>query len=94
MCQGREQADFGKGFSIIDQMFILNQLVEKVKEYNMDLYFLFMDFQKAFDTIDHNILWEALKNQGIHRKYINIIKKLFEGAEVYIKTEGKGRNSR
>ncbi len=65
MCQGREQADFRKGFSTINQVFILNQLIEKAKEYTIDLYFLFVDFQKAFDTIDHNFFWGALKKSEI-----------------------------
>ncbi len=62
--QGQEQAER----STIDQIFIVNQLIEKAKEYRFDMYFLFIDFYEAFDSIQHDTIWKALRRQGIEEK--------------------------
>ena len=40
-------------------------IIEKAEEFqkNNDLYFI--DYAKAFDCVDHNKLWKALKEMGI-----------------------------
>jgi hypothetical protein len=41
-------------------IFILKQLIEKHKEFNHELYFLFMDYVKAFDRVDREKLWKII----------------------------------
>ncbi len=66
--QSNEQAGFRRGFSIIDNLFVTNQIIEKANEYSLPVKIIFIDFQKAFDTIYHNYLWQALKNLGYKKK--------------------------
>ncbi|XP_045775107.1 uncharacterized protein LOC123874008 [Maniola jurtina] len=42
----------------------MQQLVEKVQEYKQPLYIAFIDFTKAFDSIEHCYLWQALERDG------------------------------
>lgn len=42
---GCDQAGFRKGYSVTDHLHTLNQVIEKVKEYKLSLYLLFIDFQ-------------------------------------------------
>ena len=35
--------------------------MEKAREFQKKIYFCFIDYAKAFDCVDHNKLWEILK---------------------------------
>ena len=39
--------------------------MEKAREFQKDIYFCFIDYAQAFDCVDHNKLWEILKEIGI-----------------------------
>ena len=36
-----------------------------IKKKNKTIYFCFIDYAKAFDCVDHNKLWNSLKEMGI-----------------------------
>ncbi|VDO18177.1 unnamed protein product [Brugia timori] len=92
--QGQEQAGFRKGRSTIDQIFIINQLLEKSNEYKLPLYILLIDFQKAFDSVHLSYLWNALNEQGIQAKYIKILRNIYKIAEGRVKTDKVGQKFR
>ena len=56
-----EQAGFRKDRSTIHQILMLRLLAEKAKRQGKKIYNCFIDFQKAFDTIKHKIIWATLK---------------------------------
>lgn len=64
MEQTREQAGFQKGFSTMDHLHAINQLLEKCSEYKIDIYMAFIDLKKAFDPLKHNFPLKSLKNRG------------------------------
>ena len=37
-----------------------------------------VDFEKAFDTVDHAKLWAALSTLGVETCYVDILKRLYE----------------
>lgn len=47
-CQSQEQTGFRKGRSTKDQIFIINQLIDRCNEYNIAMFILLVDVQKAF----------------------------------------------
>lgn len=51
--QSVEQDDFRSGFSTINQMHTVSQLVEKSSECNRPLFLVLIDFKKAFDSFEH-----------------------------------------
>ena len=59
------QAKFGKGRGTRDQIANIRWIVEKAREFQKNIYFCFIDYAKAFDFVDHNKLWEILKEMGI-----------------------------
>lgn len=89
--QDREQAGFRRKYSTMDHIFTLNQLIEKTKEYDLKLFLLFIDFQKAFDTVDNKYLWNEPKIQGVNSKIKRVLQKLYENSKAYVKTDRKGR---
>ena len=43
------------------EMICLRQVAEKVREKNQELYMVFVDLTKAFDTVNRTCLWKVLK---------------------------------
>jgi hypothetical protein len=73
----QDQAGFRKLFSTVDHLHAFAQIQEKSSEWNVELWTCLLDFQKAFDSVEHKAIWEALGHQGIGRGYIDIIRKLY-----------------
>ena len=59
------QADFRKGRGTRDQIANIHWIIEKAREFQKNTYFCFIDYAKAFDCMDHNILREILKEMRI-----------------------------
>ena len=59
------QAGFRKGRGTRDQIASTCWIREKAREYQKNIYLCFIDYTKAFDCVDHNKLWKALKEMGI-----------------------------
>ena len=78
--QPHEQAGFKAGYSTIDYLQVVNQLQEKANEYNMPLCFAFVDYEKAFDNIEFEPLFEGLKHQCVDEAYLNILRNLYSEA--------------
>lgn len=55
------QSGFRKERSTADMVFIARQLQEKAIEQQQDLYMIFVDLAKAFDTVNRTLLWEILR---------------------------------
>ena len=58
------QAGFRKGRGTRDQIANIHWIIEKAIELQKNIYFCFIDYAKAFDCVNHNKLWEILKEMG------------------------------
>ena len=59
------QASFRKGRGIRDQIANIHWIMEKAKEFQKNIYFFFTEYAKAFDCVDHNVLWKKCQKQGL-----------------------------
>ena len=59
------QAGFRKGRGTRDQIANIRWIMEKAREFQKNIYFCFIDYAKAFDSVAHNKLWKILKQVGI-----------------------------
>ena len=59
------QAGFRKARGTRDQIAHIRWIIKTGKEFQKNVYFCFIDFAKAFDCVDHNILWKILKEMEI-----------------------------
>ena len=74
----REQAGFRHNRSCIDQINTLRVIIEQSLEFQSPFYMLFVDYQRAFDSLNRAWIWEELKVRGLPSKFINIIKEGYE----------------
>ncbi|GBP20272.1 Retrovirus-related Pol polyprotein from type-2 retrotransposable element R2DM; Endonuclease [Eumeta japonica] len=82
-----EQAGFRRSFSTIDRIHTVKEILEKYNEYNKKVYIAFIDYAKAFDSLNHSYIWNTLEHQGIPASYINIIKKIYVHSQASIQLE-------
>jgi hypothetical protein len=73
---------------------VVQQLIEKCSEYGIPIFIGFIDYRKAFDSVEHPFLWAALKEQNIEDKYIRIFKKIYENSTAKIQLDKLGREFR
>ena len=55
------QGQYGKGRGTRDQIANIPWIIEKAMEFQKKIYLCFINYAKAFDCVDHNKPWKALK---------------------------------
>ena len=80
------QAGFRKGRGTSDQIANICWIIEKVREFQKNIDFCFIDYGKAFDCMDHNKLWKILKEMGILDHLTCLLRNLYSGQEATVRT--------
>ena len=80
------QAGFRKGRGTRDQIANIRWIIEKARVFQKNIYFCFIDYAKAFDCVDHNKLWKILQEMGIPDHLTCLLRNLYAGQEVTVKT--------
>ena len=90
---GEEQADFRKSYSTIVILFCLQTLVTKyLKNKGGRFYAVFVAFEKAFDRIDRNALWNKLQSLNVSSKMSKTLRAIYTSVKSCVKTR-KGLTS-
>ena len=80
------QAGFRKGRGTRDQIANICWIIEKAREFQKNIYLCFIDYTKAFDCVDHNKLWKALKEMGIPDHLTCLLRNLYADQEATVRT--------
>jgi hypothetical protein len=80
------QAVFRKDRGTRDQITNIYCIIEKVREFQKNIYFCFIDYAKAFVCVDHNKLWKILKEMGMPDNLTCLLRKLYAGQEATVRT--------
>lgn len=80
-----EQAGFRKGYSTIEHIQTIRLLIEKCTEYNIPLHMAFIDYNKAFDSIELWAVYKAMNNARIDSRYRILLKNIYDQATFHIK---------
>ena len=59
---------------------------KKQESSRKNIYFCFVDYAKAFDSVDNNKLWKILKEMGIPDNLMCLLKNLYTGQEATVRT--------
>ena len=70
------QVGFRKGRGIRDQIANIHFLasIKKAREFQKNIYLCFIDYTKAFNCVDHNKLWKALRDRNTRPSYLSPVK--------------------
>ena len=79
-------AGFRKDRGTRDQIINIRWIIKKVREFQKNIYFCFIDYSKAFDCVDHNKLWKILKEMGLPDHLTCLLRNLYAGQEATVKT--------
>jgi len=60
--------------------------MKKARDFQRNIYFCFIDYSKAFDSVNHNKLWKILKEMGIPDHLTCLWGNLYVGQEATIRT--------
>jgi hypothetical protein len=73
----KEQAGFRPNRSCADQINTLRIIIEQSLYFQSPLHLLFVDYQKAFDSVDRIWIWKALKERGLPNTFIKLIQEVY-----------------
>ena len=84
-----QQAGFRRNRSGADQIASLRIIVEQSLEWNSPLYINFIDFEKAFDSVDRETLWKLLRHYRVPEKIISLIQCTYQDMSCRIAHAGQ-----
>ena len=67
---------------------MIRQLQEKYLVNNKNLYFAFIDLEKAFDRIPRDVIWWAMRKLGVDEWIISVVKSMYKNARSCVKING------
>ena len=86
------QFGFQKNKSTVDCIFILHSLIAKTFNNNEKLFCKFVDYQKAFDSVDRKLLWYKLLRDGCSTTMVNALKAMYNSVQMCVKYKNKFSN--
>ena len=82
------QAGFRPGLSTTHQLFTLQHFIDS----NKPLYTCFLDLKGAYDQVDRDLLWEAMRRLNITGSFLGALQSLYCDCRVAIKVCGRISN--
>ena len=80
------QTRFRKGRVTRDQIANIHWIIEKAREFQKNISFCFIDYAKAFDSVDHNKLWKILQQMGMPSHLTCFLRNLYARQEATVRT--------
>ena len=73
------QVDFTKSRVSRDQIANICCIIKKSREFQKNIYFCFINYTETFDCVDHNEMWEILKEMGKTDYLTCLFRNLYAG---------------
>ena len=83
-----EQNGLRKGRSTVDHISSLVNIVETRKLKRKQTFAAFVDFRKAYDSINRSLLWSKLEDLGIGGKILHVIREMYRNTEYCVRVNG------
>ncbi|KAK6742879.1 hypothetical protein RB195_010255 [Necator americanus] len=76
--QPQEQAGFRQGFSCLDHIQTVSRVIKVCREYRFPLVLTFVDYEKAFGSVETNAILSALVDQGVDASYVRTLANCYD----------------
>jgi sorting nexin-29 len=83
---GNYQCGFRRGKSTSDHLHSTRQLLEKMREYGVNIYYMFVDFKAAYDSIDRAGFFKAMEEFHVPRKLRGLVELTLKTVRCRVKT--------
>ncbi len=83
-----EQNGFRPERSCIDQLSCFTNIIECRKVARKSTYVAFVDFSKAYDRVNREILWDKLVSLGVHGKMLLAIQSIYKDVNYCVRVNG------
>ncbi|KAL4440102.1 hypothetical protein ABPG75_003103 [Micractinium tetrahymenae] len=84
--RAKGQSGFRQGRRTVDNCFILRALAERYRSGGVKLFACAVDFEKAFDSVNHGLLWAALRRAGIGGAMLQAIQAMYADVPVCVRS--------
>ena len=88
-----KQAGFRPGGGTGDMLCAIQILIEKLIETRNEAYIIFIDYSKAFDSVNHSELFTFLSQMGFPMHIVRLIQALYTDQEANIRWNGSHTDS-
>lgn len=83
-----EQNGFVKGRSTIDHVQALTNVIETRKLKKLSTFAAFIDYRKAYDTIDRTLLFDKLRREGLQGRLLQAVMSLYRSVKCCVRLNG------
>lgn len=88
-CLGEYQCEFWKNRSTLEQLAIIGKIIEKKYEYRQNMWQVFVDFRKAYDSVYRDNLYNIINDFVFPRKLIKLTKMCMEEIKYRVRVDNK-----
>ena len=82
------QFGFRSGYSTIDAIFCVYSVIQNTFCKGKRLYCCFVDYLKAFDSVNRLCLWYKIAKLGVRGKLLNVLKSMYTSVKACIRFNG------
>jgi len=72
----------------MEAIYLLKRLRGLYRDRKVDLHMVFIDLEKAYDRVPREVLRSCLEMKGVSPLYIRVIKDMYEGGRMSVRTPG------
>ena len=84
-CIGSWQCGFRQDYRIDDHIFVMTQIIEISRKLNIGCYAAFLDIKKAYDSVDRDLLYRLLLEDGVDSGWVDLLKEIYSDCRIRIR---------
>ena len=89
----KQHYGFMSGKETTNAMFTLRMLMEKYMEGQRKLHCVFVDLEKAYDSVSREELWYCMRKSGIAEKHVRLVQDMYKRTETVVRCAVRAKES-